>query len=108
MKKRILWKAGLVFLATAFLAFSGGASCCLAAQENKAAQAGGQKKVFDAHDTGVRFHSAIPGLSVPVIQHPRPAVPAIYPRHKTPACRTHLGLVQHLTPGTLAGNDPIR
>ncbi len=56
MKKRILWKAGLVFLATAFLAFSGGAGGCLAAQESKAAQAGGQKKVFDAHDTGVRFH----------------------------------------------------
>jgi hypothetical protein len=56
MKKRTWWKMGLVFLVPAFLAFSGGTGVGLAAQENKAVPAGGQKKAFDAHDTGVRFH----------------------------------------------------
>jgi hypothetical protein len=46
MKGKILWMTAFVFLASAFLMSYGGAGGCLAAQENKAAQAGGQKKVF--------------------------------------------------------------
>jgi len=61
MLKKVTWMAAVVFLAVVFLTGYGGRNDCFAAQKEeggskKAAQGQGQKKVFDAHDTNVRYH----------------------------------------------------
>ena len=59
--KKVTWIASVVFLASIFLTGYGGINECFAAQAKKAvskktAQGQEQKKVFDAHDTNVRYH----------------------------------------------------
>jgi hypothetical protein len=59
--KKVTWIVSVVFLASIFLTGYGGINECFAAQAKKAvskktAQGQEQKKVFDAHDTNVRYH----------------------------------------------------
>lgn len=61
MVRKVIWMTAVVSLAVVFLTGYGGINGCFAAQkvkeaDKKAAQGQEQKKVFDAHDTGVRYH----------------------------------------------------